>query len=189
MLLKFIVDESMYYLEFYYFSLYLFLFFFLSRLRDLSLRAVYINKFVHFLYLAYFLSSGLQPKHPQILQPDDGSLVFLTLYGTWHRHDLLFLENAFMQFLQQPFRASNSDVSFLIFFFYPGWYSGSSPRLIKSSLEHPLQPHVWHPCVPNSVLLWSKGTTQTHAFLFVSVCLQILQHYALKFIYVFISLF
>lgn len=32
--------------------------------------------------LGSFLSSGLHPKHPHILHPEDGSFVFLTSYGT-----------------------------------------------------------------------------------------------------------
>ena len=94
-----------------------------------------------------------------------------------------------MQFLQHPFLASNYGGYFYLrtFFFSPGWYSGSYPLLIKSSLEHPLHPHVWHPLVPISVLLWFSGTTQTQAFLLGSVCLHILQHYNSQQYYIFVS--
>lgn len=105
---------------------------------------IYIERWVLLRCRGSFLSSGLQPKQPQILQPDDGSLVFRTSSGTWHKHDLFDFENAFIHFLQQPFLASNytCSFSFFTFFFSPGLYSGSSPRLIKSSLEHPLHPQV-----------------------------------------------
>ena len=58
----------------------LFLFLRLSLLLDLYLLAKFIKN-IHFLAAFayfYFLSSGLQPKHPQILQPELGSFVFLT---------------------------------------------------------------------------------------------------------------
>ena len=58
-----------------------------------------------FLFFGSFLSSGLQPKHPQILHPVEGNFVFLTSSGTWQRHDLFDFENAFIHFLQHPFLA------------------------------------------------------------------------------------
>ena len=98
-----------------------------------------------------------------------------------------------MHFLQHPFRASNSASSLSFFdlwwYFSPGLYSGSSPLLIKSSFEQPMHPHVWQPCSPIDVLLWSRGTTQTHAFLEVSVCLQILQHCVEQYIHICIWFF
>jgi hypothetical protein len=92
------------------------------------------------------LSSGLQPKHPHILHPEEGNFVLRTSSGTWHKQDLFDFEKAFIHLRQHPLRASNSvpylSLSFLTFFFSPGLYSGSSPRLMKSSLEQPTHAHV-----------------------------------------------
>jgi len=133
-------------------------------------------------WVEVFLSSGLQPTQPQILQPVVESLVLRTSSGTWQMQDLPDLEKAFMQLLQHPFLASNLSSFFLVsfsFFLSSGWYSGSSPLEIKSSLEHPTHPQVWHPSQPISVLLWSLGTTHTQAFLSLSrsACLHFLQQY------------
>ncbi len=124
-------------------------FFFFYLLRDLSLSflVAILNRSVPFLLRGSFLSSGLQPKQPQILHPDVGSLVLRTSSGTWHKQDLLDLENAFMHLRQHPLRASNYMLSLslslrCLLVFYPGLYSGSSPLLIKSSLEHPMHPQV-----------------------------------------------
>ena len=141
-----------------------------------------LEKTVLLRYFGSFLSSGLHPKQPHILQPVRGSLVFRTSSGTWQRHDLFDFEKAFMHFRQHPFLASKfSSFSFIFFeYFSYGLNSGSSPRLMKSSLEQPLQPQVWQPFCPIAALLWERGTTHTHAFLFLSVCLQILQHWLRK---------
>jgi hypothetical protein len=123
-------------------------FYFRRSLRDRDL-------FARFYFLrSAFTSSGLQPVHPQILQPPVASFVLRTSPGTWHMHDFPDFENAFIQPLQQPFRASNLSSFFLLYFFLSSaWYSGSSPLNKKSSFEHPLQPHVWQPSHPRCVLL------------------------------------
>lgn len=140
----------------------------------------WFNLHIPLLLRGSFLSSGLQPKHPHILHPLEGNFVFLTSSGTWHKHDLFDFEKAFIHFRQHPLRASKSATSlsrlFIRFCLSPGLYSGSSPLLMKSYLEQPLQPQVWHPCYPIYVLLCPLGTTHTQAFLDLSVCLHILQH-------------
>lgn len=125
-------------------------------------------------------SRGLQPVQPHILQPQVDSFVMRTYFGTWQRHDFPVLEKAFMHFRQQPFFGSNFssfqyEARSPLFIF--GLYSGSSPRLRKSSTEQPLQPQVWHPFCPIYVRLWFIGTTQTHDFLPFYVCLHFLQQY------------
>jgi hypothetical protein len=118
--------------------------------------------------------------HEQILQPSMGNLVLRTYLGTWHRHDFPVFEKAFMHLRQQPFLGSNFSS-----FYWDcrstslalGLYTGSSPLLKKSSIEHPLHPHVWHPFSPISVRRWPMGTTHTQDFLPPSVCLHFRQQY------------
>ena len=116
-------------------------FLFFDLLLDLYLFAFGFTENILFLCFGSFLSSGLHPKQPHILHPVEGSFVFLTSSGTWHKHDLFDFEKAFIHFLQQPFLASKF-YSFFLAYFYSGLNSGSSPLLIKSSFEHPEHPHV-----------------------------------------------